>query len=77
MRETDEGKEQATRNARKIEALEKQLELLKPRGEALALEKSHLESEHHRYTREVRTLHTQLNLVYATNASMSSFLVVC
>jgi len=72
LREIDSGKEQATRNARRIEALEKQLELVKPRGEVLQLEKQHLEADHHKYARELGTLHTQLNLVYATNAKLNA-----
>jgi len=73
LRAIDEGKEQANRNARRIEQLEKQLELIKPRAEELVAEKQKLEANHHKYSREINTLQTQLNIVYATNAKLNAY----
>jgi len=73
LRSVDEGKEQASRNARRIEQLEKQLEMIKPRAESLTGEKAKLEGVSHKYDREIRTLKTQLGIVYSTNAKLNAY----
>ena len=69
-RSFDEGKERAGRNALQLEALDKQLELVKQRSEKLQAEILQSESQEHDLKREVLTLKGQLEAALQVNASM-------
>jgi len=68
----DGGKERAARNALQIEALDKQLELAKQRGEKLQTEILQAESQEQDFKREVLKLQGQLTGALQVNAKLNA-----